>query len=58
MEMSREFFSSVKTTRASEEISKQIKTAIFSDRLKAGDRLPSEMALTEIFSAGRRFEKD
>ena len=53
MEMSRGFFSSIKTTRASEEISKQIKTAIFSDRLKTGDRLPSEMKLAEIFKISR-----
>jgi DNA-binding FadR family transcriptional regulator len=51
--MSSEIFSSIKTTRASEEISKQIKTAIFSDRLKTGDRLPSEMELADIFSISR-----
>ena len=51
--MSRDFFSPIKTTRASEEISKQIKTAIFSKRLKTGDRLPSETELAEIFSISR-----
>jgi DNA-binding FadR family transcriptional regulator len=53
MKMSREIFSSITTRRASEEISTQIKTAIFSDQLKTGDRLPSEMELAEIFNTSR-----
>ena len=51
--MTREYFSSIKTTRASDEISKQIKSAIFLEHIKTGDRLPSEMELAETFTISR-----
>jgi len=51
--MSRQFFSSVMTSRIAEEIEKQIKGAIFSEKLKPGDRLSPEKELAEIFNTSR-----
>jgi GntR family transcriptional repressor for pyruvate dehydrogenase complex len=51
--MSTEFFSSVSTSRMALEIEKQIKGAIFSEQLKPGDRLSSELELSKIFSTSR-----
>lgn len=47
------FFSPVKTVRISEEIESQIRSAILSEHLKPGDRLPSESELSKIFNASR-----
>lgn len=46
-------FSPVKQTRVADEIFEQIKAAILSGRYKAGDKLPSERELTELFRASR-----
>jgi GntR family transcriptional regulator, transcriptional repressor for pyruvate dehydrogenase complex len=51
--LSSPLFSSVESTRISDHIEKQIKTAIFSEHLKPGDRLPSEKAMSETFNASR-----
>jgi len=51
--MSSEIFSSVSTSRISQEIERQIKGAIFSEQLKPGDRLSSEQELSRIFNASR-----
>ena len=51
--LSSALFSSVESTRISDNIEKQIKAAIFSEHLKPGDRLPSEKAMSETFNASR-----
>jgi DNA-binding FadR family transcriptional regulator len=51
--MSREIFSFAATVRASEDVARQIKTAIVAEEFKAGDRLSSEMELARIFHTSR-----
>ena len=46
-------FTRLKRARLYEEVTEQIKQAIFSGVLKPGDRLPSERKLCEIFGVGR-----
>jgi GntR family transcriptional repressor for pyruvate dehydrogenase complex len=46
-------FEPLKTKRAFEEISAEIKRLIFSDKLKPGDRLPSEIELANQFGVSR-----
>ncbi len=47
-------FNPIKTKRAFDEISKEIKLAIFKGILKPGDRLPSETELASRFNVGRQ----
>jgi DNA-binding FadR family transcriptional regulator len=47
-------FQSVRPTCLYQKVADQIEEAILSDRLKAGDRLPSERALTGEFRTSRR----
>src|SRR6266571_3430445 len=46
-------FRSVRTRRVSDQIAQQLQTAIFSGKLKPGDRLPPERELAERFEASR-----
>lgn len=48
-----ELFRSVRSRRVSEQIAYQLQEAIFSGRLKPGDRLPPERELVEQFEASR-----
>jgi len=50
---SEELFRSVRTGRISEQIAEQLQQAIFSGRLKPGDRLPPEREMVERFQASR-----
>ena len=49
----RPIFEPLRTKRAFEEISAEIKRLIFSDKLKPGDRLPSEIELAGQFGVSR-----
>ena len=51
--MSNTFFTSVQSIRVADNIEKQIKEAIFSERLSPGDRLPPETELSRIFETSR-----
>jgi GntR family transcriptional regulator, transcriptional repressor for pyruvate dehydrogenase complex len=44
----------IKSRRTFEEVSNRIKELIFSGELKPGDRLPSEIALAQLFQVGRQ----
>ncbi|NMP21415.1 FadR/GntR family transcriptional regulator [Sulfobacillus harzensis] len=46
-------FREIRSTRGFEEIAMQIQTAVFSGKLKVGDRLPNERDLGEIFGVSR-----
>ncbi|MGL4515433.1 MAG: FadR/GntR family transcriptional regulator, partial [Shewanella sp.] len=46
-------FKPVKQLRASTEIGQQLKEAIFDGRYKAGDKLPSERELIDLFMVSR-----
>ena len=46
-------FNRIKSVKLSEEIEDQIRGAILSEKLKAGDKLPSEHELSKIFNASR-----
>ncbi len=46
-------FNPIKSTKLSEEIEGQIRAAILSEEIKAGDKLPSEHELSKIFNASR-----
>jgi len=46
-------FKAIKKVKASDEIFQQIKDAIISGRYKAGDKLPSENELSQIFNVSR-----
>ena len=48
-----DFFDRVKSTRISEDIENQIRGAILSERLVAGNRLPSEHELSKVFGTSR-----
>lgn len=48
-----ENFIPIKTARISESIEEQIRSAIYSERLKPGNRLPSENELSKIFDTSR-----
>lgn len=48
-----DFFNKIEPTRGFDEVVKQIQEAIYSGKLKAGDRLPSERALSETFNISR-----
>jgi GntR family transcriptional repressor for pyruvate dehydrogenase complex len=48
-----EMFRSVRTQRVSDQIIEQLQAAIFSGKLKPGDRLPPERELVERFQASR-----
>ena len=47
-------FQTVRQTCVYQKVADQIEEAILSDRLKAGDRLPPERALTGVFQTSRR----
>lgn len=47
------FFTAVRRTRSSDEVVEQIRQAIIEDRLKEGDRLPSERDLCRMFDVSR-----
>ena len=47
-------FQTVRQTCVYQKVADQIEEAILSDRLKAGDRLPAERALTGVFQTSRR----
>jgi len=49
-----EFFKPVKTNRAFEEVSQNIKSLVFKGILKPGDKLPSEVELAKQFNVGRQ----
>jgi DNA-binding FadR family transcriptional regulator len=49
-----DIFSPIKTRRAFEEISSEVKRLIFKGTLKPGDRLPSETELAGQFNVGRQ----
>jgi GntR family transcriptional regulator, transcriptional repressor for pyruvate dehydrogenase complex len=51
-------FSPLRRTRASGDIVAQIRSAIFSGRLRPGDRLPTERELTEQFGVSRVTVRD
>ncbi len=51
-------FHPVRTSRASEDIIQQIKAWIFAEQIAPGDRLPSEMELTEQFRVSRTTVRD
>ena len=46
-------FNPIKSTKLSEEIEEQIRAAILSEELKAGDKLPPEHELSKMFNASR-----
>jgi GntR family transcriptional repressor for pyruvate dehydrogenase complex len=46
-------FSPIKSIKLAEEIEEQIRAAILTEKLKAGDKLPSEEELSKIFNASR-----
>ncbi len=46
-------FSEVKPTRGFEEVAMQIQSAVYSGKLKVGDRLPNERELGEVFGVSR-----
>src|SRR5713226_9898171 len=46
-------FDSIKTRRLSDEIVRQIKEAMFTGKLRAGDKLPTERELAERFETSR-----
>ena len=50
----KQVFINVKHSHVYENVVGQIEEGIFSDRLKPGDRLPSERKLTEVFQTSRR----
>ena len=48
-----QIFSEIRSTRGFEEIAMQIQSAIYSGKLKVGDRLPNERELGEVFGVSR-----
>lgn len=46
-------FNRIRNVKLSEEIEKQIRGVILSEKLKAGDKLPSEHELSKMFNASR-----
>ena len=54
MKAQQNLFSPIKSKRTLEEVSSNIKRLIFDGLLKPGDRLPSEIELSRLFSVSRQ----